>query len=265
MSFVSAFTQVWKFGLLLCKIFMFTRDLIIGVTVFSVMVFGYHIYSWTLLSFRAQNYRFGSSSKAAIFHLAGVWFVSTTLAFPALLSASNDYDKCIYAPISYGFYFIPYVTLIQLFVYSIVPLCFVLFIYSVTERRIILKSQNFTEKMHGYKRITRRQLSKIVVSLTSVLLISYAPNMVMRFMISMSLVNQNSDVSKIFVFLTDCLFYSNTWLNPLALYYTCSTFKADFQRIIHCERFRKKSLMQSDALSYVTASEQRSSVAEIRY
>lgn len=265
MSFISAFTQVWKFGLPLCKIFMFTRDLIIGVTVFSVTVFGYHIYTWNTLSFRANNYGFGSTSKAAVLHLVGVWFVSTTLAFPALLSASNDYDKCLYAPVSYGFYFIPCVTLVQLFIYSILPLFLILLIYTVTQRRKVVKSQNVAGKMPEDKQMTRKQLSKIVVSLVLVLLISYTPNMIMRIVVSLSLVKQNSDVTKIFVFLTDCLFYSNTWLNPLALYYTCNTYKGDFQRIIHCERFRKKFLKQEDTLSYATVSEQKSSVSEIRY
>jgi hypothetical protein len=138
-------------------------------------------------------------------------------------------------------------------------------IYTVTERHIVLESQKVVGKMPEGKQITRKQLSKTVVSLTSVLLISYAPNMIMRIVVSLSLVNQNSDVTKIFVFLTDCLFYSNTWLNPLALYYTCNVYKGDFQRIIYCERFRKKFLKQEDALSYTTVSEQKSSVSEIRY
>ncbi|XP_023703732.1 carboxypeptidase N subunit 2-like [Cryptotermes secundus] len=265
MSFISAFTQMWKFGLPLCKIFMFTRDLIIGVTVFSVIVFGYHIYTWRTHCFRAHNYGFGSTSKAAILHLVGIWFVSTTLAFPALLSASNDYDKCIYAPISYGFYYIPCVTLVQLFIYSILPLFFMVLVYTITQRRILVKSQKVAGKISEDKQITRKQLSKIVVSLTSVLIISYAPNMIMRILVSLYLVNQNSDITKIFVFLTDCLFYSNTWLNPLVLYYTCNTYKRDFQRIIHCERFRKKFLKQEDTLSHATVSDQKSSVSEIRY
>jgi hypothetical protein len=265
MSFISVFTQVWKFGLPLCKIFMFTRDLIIGVTAFSVIVFGYHIFTWQILSLRAQNYGFRSSSKTVILYLVGVWVVSTTLAFPALLSASIDYDKCVYAPISYGFYFIPCVTSIQLFIYSILPLCFMVLTYTITERHIVLKSQKVVGKMPEGKQTARKQLSKIVVCLTSVLIISYAPNMVMRIVVSLSHVNQNSDVTKIFVFLADCLFYSNTWLNPFTLYYTCNVYKDDFQRIIHCERFRKKFLKQEDTLSYATFSEQKSSFSEIRY
>jgi Leucine-rich repeat (LRR) protein len=265
MSFTIAFTQVWKFGLLLCKIFMFTRDLVIGVTAFSVIVFGYHVYTWKALSFQSHNYGFGSSTKVATLHVLGIWFLSTTLAFPALISASVDYDKCNYAAISYGVYFVPCITLIQFLIYSIVPLCFVVLIYSSTERCMVLKSQKVTGKMPEDKRITRTQLSKIVVSLISVLLISYAPNMIMRIVMSLSFVNPNSDVTKIFVLITDCLCYSNTWLNPLALYCTCNTYKADFQRIIHCERLRKKFLKQDDNLSFVTVSEKRSSATEIRY
>jgi hypothetical protein len=265
MSFSSAFRQVWNFGLPLCKIFMFTRDLIIGVTVFSVMVFSYHIYTWNALTFRPHNYGFGSISKAAILHLVGVWFVSTTLAFPAFLSASIDYDKCIYAPISYGFYYIPCVIFVQLLIYSILPFCFMLLIYTLIERSMEVKSQEGERKMPENQQITRKKLSKIAVNLTSVLLISYAPNMVMRFVLSLSLVNQDSDVTKTFMFITDCLFYSNTWINPLVLYYTCDIYKGDFRRIIHCERFRKKFPKQEDALSYATISEQKSSVSGMRY
>jgi Leucine-rich repeat (LRR) protein len=265
MSFTSAFTQVWKFGLLLCKIFMFTRDLVIGVTAFSVIVFGYHFYTWKALSFRSHTYGFGSSKKVAVLHLLGVWFLSTTLAFPALLSASVDYHNCNYALTSYRFYFLPCITLIQFSIYFIVPLCFAVLICTTRERCMILKSQKVTGKMPEDKGITRKQLSKIIVSLISVLLISYAPNMIMRLVMSLSFVNPNSDVTKIFALITDCLFYSNTWLNPLALYYTCNTYKADFQRIIHCERFRKKFLKQEDNLSYGTVSEKQSSASEIRY
>jgi Leucine-rich repeat (LRR) protein len=264
MSFTIAFTQVWKFGLLLCKIFMFTRDLVIGVTAFSVIVFGYHVYTWKSLRFQSHDYGFGSSTKVATIHVLGIWFLSTTLAFPALISASVGHNKCIYAPISYGVYFVPCITLIQFLIYSIVPLCFVVLTYTSTERRLVLKSQEVTKKMPEDK-VTRTQLSKIVVSLISVLLVSYAPNMIMRIVTSLSLVNPDSDITKVFVLVTDCLFYSNTWLSPLALYYTCSTYKADFQRIIHCERLRKKLLNQDDNLSYVTVSERRSLASEIRY
>jgi Leucine-rich repeat (LRR) protein len=265
MSFTSAFTQTWKFGLSLCKIFMFTRDLVVGVTVFSVIMFGYHVCTWKALPLGTRNYGFGSCTREATLRLLGVWFLSATLAFPALLSASNDYDKCNYAPISYGMYYVPCVTLIQLLIYSIVPLCFMVLIYTLSERRVVVKSQGVAGNMPEDKGITKKQRSQIVISLVSVVLISYAPSLVLRIVTSLSLVNPHSDVTKICVFLTDCLFYSNTWLNTLALYCTCNRYKADFQRIIHCERFRKKSLEREDNLSYVTASEKQSSVYEVRY
>jgi Leucine-rich repeat (LRR) protein len=265
MSFVSAFTQVWKFGLPFCKIFMFSRDLTVGATVFSVMMFGHHTYTWTVLSCRARNCGFGSSSKAATFNLVGIWFAAAVSALPVFFLATNDSGKCSYAPNSYGFYFIPYVTLIQLLIYSIMPLCFIILIYTVTERYIVLKSPKITGKLDEKKICIRKQLSKIVVILSFVLFISYAPNMIMRIVIGLSVVNQNSDVIKFFVFLTDCLFYSNTWLNPLALYWTCSTYKVNFQRIVHCERFRKQRPKRKYSTTYAAASEQQSSFADIRY
>jgi Leucine-rich repeat (LRR) protein len=264
-TFVTAFTQVWKFGLPLCKIFMFSRDLTIGVTAFSVMMFGYHTYTSTVLSCRVRNCGLPSSSKAAVFNLVGIWFGAVAFAFPAFLLATDDYGKCIYAPNGYGIYFIPYATLIQLFIYSILPLCFIILIYTVTEKYGVLKSQKITGKFDKKKICVRKQLSKIAVGLSFVLFISYAPNMIMRILVGLSIVNENSGVTKVFIFLTDCLFYSNIWLNPLALYYTCSTYRGNFKRIAHCERFRKLRPKRNDSPSYTAASEQQSSVAEIRF
>jgi len=265
MSFVSAFTQVWKFGLPMCKMFMFTRDLTVGVNVFSVMVLGYHGYTWTVLSSLARNCCIRSSSKAAVLYHVGIWFVAATLAFPVLFSAANDHDTFNYAPETLGFYFTPCVTLIQLFIYSIMPPCFIILIYVVTQKYITLKSQKISEEVGEKKMDTRMKLSKIIVSLTFVLFISYAPSMVVRSLVGLSLLNQNSDITEVLVFLTDCLFYSNTWFNPLALYCSCSTYKGHFRRIIHCERFRKQKLKRKNIASFATTSEVQSSVAEMRY
>ncbi|XP_021933818.1 carboxypeptidase N subunit 2-like isoform X2 [Zootermopsis nevadensis] len=265
MSFVNAFTEVWKFGLPLCKIFIFSRDLTVGVTVFSVMLFAHHTYTWTVLSCRLRNCGFGSSSKAGVFNVFGILFVAAALAFPAFLWASNDSGKCSYAPNNDGVNFIPYVTLIQLFIYSIMPLCFIVLIYTVTERYIVFKSPKLAGKLDEKKMCIRKELSKVAVILSIVLFVSYAPNIIMRVLIGFSIVNQNLDITKVFVFLTDCLFYSNTWLNPLALYCTCSTYKSNFKRIVYCERFRKQRPKPRDSTSHAAASEGPSSVAEIRY
>jgi Leucine-rich repeat (LRR) protein len=265
MSFASAFTQVWKFGPQLCKIFMFSRELTVGVTVFSVMILGHHTFTWTVLSFRARNCGFGSSAKAAVLSLVVIWFGASAFAFPAFLFATNESGKCSYAPNSYGSYFIFCVTLIQLFIYSIIPLCFIVLIYTVTERYIVLKSSKIAGNFNEKKMCIRQELSKVVVILSFVLFISYAPNMIMRILISLSVVNQNSDVTKVFVFLSDCLLYSNIWLNPLALYCTSSTYRGNFKRIVVCERWRKQKPKPEDFSSLAAVSEQPSSVAEIRY
>lgn len=258
MIFLGAFTQVWESRLPLCQMLMFARDLTVGVNVLSVMVLAYHSYTWTILSLQARNCWLTSSSKSAVLYLVAIWIIAATLAFPAFLYATNDFDKC-----SYGLYLIPRVALIQLLFYTVIPLCFVACVYVITERCVTLRSLNVAGKIDGKKVDTREQLSKIVVSLTFILFVCYAPDFIMRLLLGLAVVNQYSNVTKVFIFFTNSLFYSNTWLNPLAVYYTCSTFKNGFKRIIYCERFRKQSRKPVDSISYASATEQRSSVAEM--
>ncbi|XP_069702215.1 leucine-rich repeat-containing protein 15-like [Periplaneta americana] len=268
MSYTNAFSQVWKFGLPMCKIFMFTHYLIIGAAVFSVMVLAYHSYTSTIIAFQTRNCGFGSSSRTAAFHLFAIWLIAGSLAFPAIISATIENDICKYAPEYYGPNFIPRAILIQLLIYSLLPMIFIILMYIVTERYMVLKSIKFSGKINEKKMFTRRKLSRIVLSLTLVFFISYAPNIFMKLLISWSFVNQDLVIVKVFVFLTDCLFYSITWLYPLAIYISCDIYRGHFKRVIYCERFRKHPLKRKNTPSYTADSglgEHQTSVLEMRY
>ncbi|KAJ6215454.1 hypothetical protein RDWZM_009954 [Blomia tropicalis] len=176
----------WPYGLLVCKISEFARDLSMGVTVFTLTSLSVQRYTAThhpirYLSHKGRN----TLTQANSF----IWLLSIIVALPGAYNSylmnvnvgDDQYIKVCYPfPKEYGEIYAKSMVVIKFLSYYLIPLIIITIFYSLMARSLIRTTENpigNNESQHKLLR-NRRKISKIVLGLVVIFAICFFPNQV---------------------------------------------------------------------------------------
>lgn len=178
--------ESWPYGLLVCKISEFARDLSIGVTVFTLTTLSVQRYTAThhpirYLSHKGRN----TLTQANTF----IWLLSILLAAPGAYNSymlefqvepGHKVKVCYPFPEHLGPWYSKVMVLTKFLAYYVIPLVVISVFYTLMARSLIRTTENpvgTNESQHKLLR-NRKKISKIVLGLVVIFAICFFPNQV---------------------------------------------------------------------------------------
>jgi hypothetical protein len=182
--------------------------------------------------------------------ISGMWIVAALFAIPGVRSRY----LCDGLILLWRRNYYQHVTLFNLLVSCVLPLCVITFSYLKMARPLLESSCSLFEEKQNPRLNTRKRTAKIVLGLTVVFLISYFPSRIsdiyrVYFGINLEIYTPTvSDEfgwvyhgSHIYVILHLLLSISSC-LNPVALFSTSPAFRREFKRYLTCSCKTKSPL-----------------------
>lgn len=225
----------WQLGLWPCKVFMASKDLTVGVTVFSVVALSAQRYHIAARPFRRSHGICGfSERKTTALIILAVWGLALGFALPAFLTATVD-TRCLYTAPDHKY--LRRTWTIQLLVFCVIPV-FVICFFNLRTAQHLKES---VHNMPGENQTTvqaegRSRVANMVVVLTIVFCVSYVPNFLLRVLFVWSVIEHDSEVTFAISFMSFCLFFCNTCFNPIALFSMSTTYRHLFLQYLPCRR-----------------------------
>lgn len=248
----------WPYGLLVCKISEFARDLSMGVTVFTLTSLSVQRYTAThhpirYLSHKGRN----TLTQANSF----IWLLSIIVALPGAYNSylmnvnvgDDQYIKVCYPfPKEYGEIYAKSMVVIKFLSYYLIPLIIITIFYSLMARSLIRTTENpigNNESQHKLLR-NRRKISKIVLGLVVIFAICFFPNQVFMlwFYFYPKAKEHFNSFWNIWRIIGFVLSFLNSCLNPIVLCCISGVFRSHFKRyIFSC--FHRKTIQRSREIS----------------
>ncbi|KAJ9592518.1 hypothetical protein L9F63_015835 [Diploptera punctata] len=214
-----------------CKAFAVFRFLIHALIELSVVAISGQRYFATISAFKENSCYFKPRTKV-ITVITVVWMLSLMLALiPALIVFEFPNGVC-YPVMKYEnwaetFYILS-------FTFDGVALPILLFAFSILTARILKKSAREipSELANSEQELARYRSAKVVTAIAIAYIICFIPRCFLSFIIS----SQHLDNSTIFMMyldeITNYLIFSNSCLNPIALYLASRVFRRHFNRYL---------------------------------
>uniref|UniRef100_A0A452U0K9 Bombesin receptor subtype-3 n=1 Tax=Ursus maritimus TaxID=29073 RepID=A0A452U0K9_URSMA len=227
----------WLFGRIGCKVLSFIRLTSVGVSVFTLTILSAD--RWvSFLSFICQDVK-----------LAGcVWIVSMIIALPEAIF-SNVYtlqdpnknmtlEACTSYPVSEKLMQEIH-SLLCFLVFYIIPLSIISVYYSLIARTLYKSTLNIPteEQSHARKQIeSRKRIAKTVLVLVALFALCWLPNHLLYLYHSFTYQTyvDPSAIHFIITIFSRVLAFSNSCVNPFALYWLSKTFQQHFKAQLLC-------------------------------
>ena len=234
LSYVDNSSRSWSLGSVMCQIFIFMRDFSVGLSVYSVVALSIQRYIVIVHPLKFREGKFGViKGCGACIHIVVVWIMAVTFAVPSLMLATLEGDRCLNAATHFGKEYMHTIWTAQLLVYCVLPVILIMILYIKTAFFLRQSTRRIPGNVQYSGLIRQRaKLAHMVVTLTVVFCISYAPNFLVRVLVAWSVMDQHSSCTLYVSFVSYCLFFSNTCFNPIALYLMSSKFRALFRTYI---------------------------------
>ena len=224
-----------------CVFLVYVYRMSIDLSAYSVVVLSIQRYIITVNSFHVR-----ASSKpkwrVAVATIFGVWILAALSAIPTTSLKVFCFDPIM---LRKNIAYYKLVVAFELLVSCVYPLCLIAFSYIMTVRYLVKSSCPIYEETKIPQMNTRKNVAKIVVGLTVVFLISYAPfHIIWAYIIFNIDCNFNMDIvlafgngnKNIFLILpiATLLLLINSCLNPVAIFCTSSLFRKQLKLYLTC-------------------------------
>ncbi|XP_075679651.1 neuropeptide CCHamide-1 receptor-like isoform X2 [Dermatophagoides pteronyssinus] len=234
--------ESWPYGLAVCKISEFARDLSIGVTVFTLTSLSVQRYTATHHPIRYLSHKGRTTlTQANTF----IWFLATILAIPGayysfiMKVAVNDnhtINVCYPFPSQLGDWYPKTIVMIKFLSYYAIPLIIITIFYSLMARSLIRTTENPVCNNDSHNKLlkNRRKISRIVLGLVVIFAICFFPNQVFMLWYHFN-ANSNENYNTfwhIWRIIGFVLSFLNSCLNPIVLCCISGVFRSHFKRYI---------------------------------
>ncbi|KAH9511512.1 neuropeptide CCHamide-1 receptor isoform X3 [Dermatophagoides farinae] len=234
--------ESWPYGLAVCKISEFARDLSIGVTVFTLTSLSVQRYTATHHPIRYLSHKGRTTlTQANTF----IWLLSALLAIPGayysfiMKVAVNDehtINVCYPFPSQLGDWYPKTVVMIKFLCYYAIPLIIITIFYSLMARSLIRTTENPVCNNDSHHKLlkNRRKISRIVLGLVVIFAICFFPNHVFMFWYHFN-TNSNENYNTfwhVWRIIGFVLSFLNSCLNPIVLCCISGVFRSHFKRYI---------------------------------
>lgn len=214
----------WYFGVTLCKVNFFMETFSLGISVFTLTLLS--IDRYLAISYPMQK-RSGASVKKTVCRASSVWVMSSCLAIPDVLSSGVIQSPCLtYCgpyQVNWGQWYVKFHVTYRFVLYFAIPILIIGVCYCLMAKALLCNDSGVlvevTTNRHNVSRAhaSRTQVAKLVLSFVVVFAVCWLPRHVFLLVTHYGLFdfNQFWYVFKIVGF---CLAFTNSCVNPLALY-----------------------------------------------
>ncbi|NXF90399.1 BRS4 protein, partial [Eubucco bourcierii] len=237
--------ETWLFGRTGCKLLSFIQLTSVGVSVFTLTVLSADRYRAIVkpLELQTSDALLKTCCKAGC-----VWIVSMILAIPEavfsdLYSFSNPeknitFEACAPYPVSEKILQEAH-SLVCFLVFYIVPLAVISVYYFLIARTLYKSTANMPAEEHGHARKqieSRKRVAKTVLVLVALFAFCWLPNHILYLYRSFTY-HASVDASTFHLIATifsRALAFSNSCVNPFALYWLSKSFRQHFKKQVSC-------------------------------
>ncbi|XP_004587798.1 bombesin receptor subtype-3 [Ochotona princeps] len=234
----------WLFGRIGCKVLSFIRLTSVGVSVFTLTILSADRYKAVVKPLERQpsNAILKTCAKAGC-----IWVVSMIFALPEAIfsnvytlqdpNKNVTFESCTSYPVSERLLQEIH-SLLYFLVFYIIPLSIISVYYSLIARTLYKSTLNIPteEQRHARKQIeSRKRIARTVLVLVALFALCWLPNHVLYLYHSFSYEN-SAGVHFIVTLCARILAFSNSCVNPFALYWLSKTFQQHFKAQLFCCR-----------------------------
>lgn len=256
----------WPFGLVLCKVSECAKDISIGVSVFTLTALSADRF-FAIVDPMRKFHTTGTGKRATRFTVivaALIWLLAIMCAIPGSFSyirvfkvnSSISFRACYPYPPEFGPNYPKTILVCRFFIYYAVPLIIIAFFYILMARHLMRSTRNIPGEMQcQVKQVkARKKVAKMVMAFVIVFAVCFFPQHVFMlwFYIHPTAQQDYNVFWHYFRILGFCLAFTNSCINPIALYCVSSTFRKYFDRYLLCcvpRRMRRQHRRSSDLSS----------------
>ncbi|KAH0948151.1 hypothetical protein HN011_006119 [Eciton burchellii] len=256
----------WPFGLLLCKLSECAKDISIGVSVFTLTALSADRF-FAIVDPMRKLHVTGSGRRATRFTAIVavlIWLLAIVCAIPASFSyirvfkvnRNVSFCACYPFPEEYGPNYPKVILICRFFIYYVIPLGIIAVFYMLMARHLMRSTKNIPGEMQGQvKQVqARKKVAKMVMAFVIVFAVCFFPQHVFMlwFYIHPTAQKDYNAFWHYFRILGFCLAFTNSCINPIALYCVSGTFRKYFDRYLLCcsrKRLRRRHRRSSDLSS----------------
>ncbi|XP_058794038.1 neuropeptide CCHamide-1 receptor-like isoform X1 [Phymastichus coffea] len=238
----------WPFGLALCRLSEFAKDVSVGVSVFTLTALSADRF-FAIVDPMRKLHATGSGKRAKWFTKIVaflIWMLATFCAIPATFSYIRVFKvnknvtflTCYPFPDQFGPNYPKTVVICRFCIFYVVPLSIIAVFYILMARHLMQSTRNIPgEKQGQAKQVkARKKVAKMVIAFVAVFAICFLPQHVfMLWFYSDPDAQENYNAFwHCFRILGFCLAFMNSCINPIALYCVSGTFRKYFNRYLLC-------------------------------
>ncbi|XP_008486735.1 neuropeptide CCHamide-1 receptor-like [Diaphorina citri] len=249
--------ESWPYGESICKISESTKDISVGVSVFTLTALSADRFFAIVDPLRKLHSGIGGkrATRCTILIVAAIWIFAILCAIPSMtlsyVRAFKDdtnnntlFESCYPFPPIDGYPNYPRTVIIMRFlIYYAVPLLIIACFYSLMARSLILSTKNMPGELQGQTRQirARKKVAKTVLTFVVVFAMCFFPQhfFFLWFYINPTAPDDYNDFWHILRIVGFCLGFINSCINPIALYCVSGTFRKYFQKYLFCKMSSK--------------------------
>lgn len=241
--------ESWPYGELICKLSETTKDVSIGVSVFTLTALSADRFFAIVDPMRKLYSSIGGrgATRCTVLIAAGIWGVAFICAVPAAIASyvrvfkqdnKTLFVACYPFPEEWGDVYPKTVVMAKFLFYYAIPLLIIAFFYSLMARHLILSTRNMPGEMQGQARQirARKKVAKTVLTFVVVFAVCFFPYhlFMLWFYFHPSAQQDYNAFWHYFRIIGFCLSFVNSCINPIALYCVSGTFRKHFDRYLFC-------------------------------
>ncbi|KAJ9580675.1 hypothetical protein L9F63_024142, partial [Diploptera punctata] len=213
----------WELDELTCKMFMYLKEVTLVASIFSIVALSVERF---LVARRWKDLRKACKTDYPIWWLLVMtWVSGIILSFPTYYNASV-HTRCLYCPPNNEEY-VKRVWIYQFIVHYFLPAVVICALNTLTSRYLRQSIKNMPGIVNDNVRTkNRKTVANIVTILSVIFVFSYLPNFTLRILVSWSVIDIEDAL--VYSFVSFCLFYCNTLLNPISIFIMSSKYKNYF-------------------------------------
>lgn len=242
--------ESWPWGEDICKISETTKDISIGVSVFTLTALSVERY-YAIVRPMSRHI---STRPVAVATALVIWVVSFAFAAPAMVFShcEHHFIKGINSSITYC---TPFTTrshgrvmaTVQFLAYYLIPIVIIGFFYSLMARHLVLSTRCLPGE-HGQSArilnsqiLARKKVAYMVLAFVIIFIICFFPTRIFMlwFYYNEDYENDYNMFWHVFRILGFCLAFLNSCVNPIALYFISKAFRTYFDYYLVCCPYRE--------------------------
>ncbi|XP_018054285.1 PREDICTED: neuropeptide CCHamide-1 receptor-like [Atta colombica] len=238
----------WPWGLTICKLSEYAKDISIGVSVFTLAALSAERYCAIVNPIR--RHVAGLSAKPLTVLTASlIWVLAIVIAMPAVLFSeitsvpvlgNRSILICNPFPEEFGEIYRKSMVMFKFLAYYLIPLCVIAIFYLSMTWHLTLSTRNMPCELPDsdlHEQIkARKRVGKMVVCFIIIFVICFLPYhiYVLWFHFNPTAMDDFNSYWNTFRIFGFCLSFINSCVNPIALYLISRTFRQKFNKYLCC-------------------------------